>query len=137
MAKVSGLTTSVTVDDSAGTGRDISNDITSITVNTPRGAQDITGLDKSAVERLLLLADGSVSLTGVFNTAANKSHDVFKTIPTQSGTTTRTVVVVYPGPATLTMEMVLTDYSLNRGQDGSLVWTVPGQLANGTAPTWS
>lgn len=137
MAKVSGITTTVTVDDSAGTGRAITNDITSITVNTPRGSQDITGLDKSAVERLLLLADGSVSMTGVFNTTANQSHDVFKTIPTQAGTTTRTVVIVYPGPATLTMEMVLTDYSLNRGQDGSLVWTVPGQLANGTAPTWS
>ena len=137
MAKVSGLTTSVTVDDSGGTGRDISNDITSFTVTTPRGEQDITGLDKSAVERLLLRADGTINMTGVFNTATNKSHDVFKTIPTQAGTTTRTVVIVYPGPATLTMECVLTDYSLAFGADGSLIWTVPGSLANGTAPTWS
>lgn len=140
MAKTSGLTTSVTIDDAAGTGRDISNDITSINVSTPRGEQDITGLDKSAVERILLLADGSVSITGVFNSASNKSHDVFKTVPTQSGTgtgATRTVVIVYPGTITLTMEMIFTDYAINRAQDGSLTFTVPGSLANGTAPTWS
>jgi hypothetical protein len=88
VAKVSGLTTSVTVDNAAGTGQNISNDITSIDVSTPRGMQDITGLDKSAIERLLLLADGTVTLNGVFNTATNMSHDVFKTVPTQSGTGT-------------------------------------------------
>jgi hypothetical protein len=42
--------------------------------------QDITGLDKSANERLLLLADFSISLAGVFNDASNMSHDVFKTV---------------------------------------------------------
>lgn len=137
MAKVSGLTTSITVDDSGGTGRDISNDVTSFNVSTPRGSQDITGLDKSAVERLLLRADGNITITGVFNSASNKSHDVFKTVPTQAGTTTRTVVIVYPGSITLTMEMVFTDYSVPMAADGSLVWTATGELANGTAPTWS
>lgn len=140
MAKVSGLTTSVTVDDAAGAGQDLSNDILSFNVSTPRGVQDITGLDKSAVERLLLRADGTISMNGVFNSATSKSHDVFKTVPTQSGTgtgSTRTVVIVYPGPKTLTMECVLTDYQLSMGADGSLTWTVPGSLANGTAPAWS
>jgi hypothetical protein len=140
MAKVSGLTTSVTVDDGAGAGQNISNDITSFDVSTPRGSQDITGLDKSAVERLLLRADGNITMNGVFNSASNMSHDVFKTVPTQSGSgtgSTRTVVIVYPGTKTLTMECVLTDYSLAMGDDGSLTWSVPGQLANGTAPTWS
>ena len=140
MAKVSGITTSVTCDDASGTGRDISNDITSFNVSTPRGEQDITGLDKSAVERLLLLADGNITMNGVFNSASNKSHDVFKTVPTQSGSgtgSTRTVVIVYPGTITLTLEVILTDYQVSRGQDGSLTWSVPGSLANGTAPTWS
>lgn len=141
MTKVSGLTTSVTVDDAAGAGKDISNDITSFNVSTPRGTEDITGLDKSAVERILLRADGNISMNGVFNAStADKSHDVFKTVPTQSGSgtgSTRTVVIVYPGSKTLTMECVLTDYQINMGADGSLTWTVPGELANGTAPTWS
>lgn len=141
MTKASGLTTSVTVDDAAGTGKDISNDITSFNVSTPRGVQDITGLDKSAVERILLRADGNITMNGVYNAStADKSHDVFKTVPTQSGTgtgATRTVVIVYPGTKTLTMECVLTDYQVSFGADGSLTWSVPGQIANGTAPTWS
>lgn len=140
MAKVSGLTTSVTIDDASGTGRDISNDILSFNVSTPRGTQDITGLDKSAVERILLLADGTISLTVAFNTASNRAHDVFKTVPTQSGTgtgSTRTVVIVYPGTITLTLEVVFTSYDPARGADGSLIFSVNGELANGTAPTWS
>ena len=141
MTKASGLTTSVTVDNAAGAGKDISNDITSFNVSTPRGVQDITGLDKSAVERILLRADGNISMTGVYNAStADKSHDVFKSVPTQSGTgtgATRTVVIVYPGTKTLTMECVLTDYQVSMGADGSLTWTVPGSIADGVAPTWS
>jgi hypothetical protein len=37
--------------------RAIKNDITNWQMATPRGVQDITGVDKSANERLLLLAD--------------------------------------------------------------------------------
>lgn len=133
-AKESGIGMTVTVDDSAGSGKDISNDITSFSFNTPRGSQDITGLDKSAMERLLLLADGKVTINGVFNDATNKSFDVFKTVPTTS--VSRTVVILVSGQ-TLTMEMNFTDFSMNRGADGSLTWTATGELANGTAPTWS
>ena len=71
MAKESGLGMSVAVDDSAGTARTISNDITNLDWATPREEQDITGLDKSARERLLTLADFSVTLNGVFNDAAH------------------------------------------------------------------
>lgn len=134
MAKESGIGMTVTVDDSAGAGQAITNDITSISFATPRGMQDITGLDKSGIERLLLLADGTVSITGVFNDAANMSHAVFKTVPTTS--VSRTVVIVHSGQ-TLTMEMMFSDYSLNRAQDGSLTYTATGSLSNGTAPTWS
>lgn len=139
MAKESGIGFQWTIDDASGSGQDLSNDIGSFSFNTPRGVQDITGLDKSAIERIMLLADGSLSMTGFFNDAANKSHAVFKTIPTQAATgtgSTRTAVGVHSGQ-TLTMELVLTDYSMSRNQDGSIAWTVTGSLANGTAPTWS
>lgn len=135
MGKVSGLGMSVTVDDAAGDGKAISNDVTSINFGTPRGVQDVTGLDKSAIERILLLADGNVSLTGVFNASAGMSHDVFKTVATSDAT--RTVVIGLPGAVTLTMEMVFAEYSLSRAQDGSLTWSASGQLANGTAPAWA
>lgn len=134
MAKVSGLPTSVNLDDAGGVARNISNDILSINVATPRGVQDVTGLDKSAMERLLLLVDFTGTINGVFNTTANASHSVLKTV-TSSGAI-RTIAIGYPG-ATLTAEVVVSDYQVTRGQDGSLTWSAPFALADGAAPVWS
>lgn len=135
MAKESGLGwTTCTVDDASGTGQDIRNDCTNLQFSTPRAVQEVTGLDKSAIERLLLLADFSVTLNGVFNDAANKSHAVLKTIPSTS--VPRTVSLAVSGQ-TLANECLLTDYPLTRADSGELTWAVPGVLADGTVPTWS
>lgn len=125
---------SVAVDDSSGTPRTISNDITNFTMATPRGVQDVTGVDKSAIERLLLLADFSGSDNGVFNDAANMSHAVFKTVSSSSVNRTRTMSV---SGQSLAGEVVYTDYALTRGQDGSLTFSAPFVLADGAVPTWS
>lgn len=134
MAKEPGFPFSLSVDDSAGTARDIANDVTNLSWGTPRGVQDVTGVNKSAMERLLLLADASVTLNGVFNDAANMSHAVFKTVPSSS--VARTTALGISGQ-TLSMEMLFTDYGMSRPQSGELTWTAPGVLADGTVPTWS
>lgn len=135
MAKQSGMgVTTLSVDDGAAALQAIKNDVTNFQFATPRAIQDVTGVDKSAMERILLLADFSITLNGVFNTDANASHAVFKTIPSTS--VTRTVTLVHAAQ-TLTNECLLTDYAITRAQDGSLVWSVPGVLQSGTAPTWS
>jgi len=135
MAKEPGFPFSVAVDDSSGTPRTISNDVNSLTLATPRGVQDITGVDKSAIERQLLLADMSVTLSfAAFNDAANMSHSVFKTVPSSSVARTTTLGV---SGQTLAGELLYTDYALSRGADGSLTATAPGVLADGTVPTWS
>ena len=134
MAKESGLGMSVIIDDSGGSARTISNDITTIDISTPREEQDITGLDKSAHERLLLLADFSVSISGVFNDASNMSHDVFKTVSSTSVARTTTTAI---SGQTLPGELFYTDYGVARGSDGSLVWSAPGALAGGVVPTWA
>jgi len=135
MAKQSGLAmTTLSVDDSSGTARAIINDITNFTVSTPRGVQDITGVDKSAMERLLLLADMSVTANGVLNVAANQSHDVFKTVTSTS--VNRTTTLTQSG-VTLAGELLYTDYQLSRSNSGELTWTAPGVLADGTVPTWA
>lgn len=134
MAKATGLAwTTLSVDTSGGGATDIRNDITDLNFSTPRGIQDITGIDKSAKESLLLLADFSISLKGVFNVAS--SHTVFATISSTSPTS-RTVTIVV-NTATLPNECNLTDYQIVRSASGELTWTVPGQLADGTAPTWA
>jgi hypothetical protein len=135
MAKESGLGWSTcSIDDSGGTARAIVNDFTNISFATPRGVQDVTGIDKSAYERLLLLADATFEGTGVFNDAANMSHAVFKTVPSSS--VARTVTLTVSGQ-TLANEMIFTDYPLTRAASGELTFTVPGQLSDGTVPTWS
>jgi hypothetical protein len=136
VAKQSGITMAVSVDDSAGTLRNISNDVLSVTFNTPRGVQDVTGLDKSGMERILLLADGQVTINCAYNTLASTgSHTVLKTIPSNSNN--RTVTLTPLGGSALSMEMVGTDYSVNRAQDGSLTSAATFQLADGAVPTWS
>lgn len=140
MAKTSGLGAAVLVQDASASAKTISNDITNFQFSTPRAVQDVTGVDKSANERILLLADYSVTLNGVFNSASsNMSHDVFKTIPSTS--VVRSVELDPIGTATgapaLVVNCVLTDYQLTRANTGELTWQVPGSLADGAVPTWS
>lgn len=135
MAKGPGFPFTVAVDDSAGSPQTISNDISNLQFATPRGVQDITGVDKSAIERQLLLADFSITLNGpALNPSANRQHAVFKTVPSSSVNRTTTLTVA---AQVLAAEVLYTDYSLNRGQDGSLTWTAPGVLADGAVPTWA
>jgi len=135
VAKQTGLAwTTLSVDDSAGTPRDIRNDITSLDFATPRDVQEVTGIDKSAMERLLLLADFSIDLAGVLNTAANLSHDVFKTVPSTSVNRTVSIGI---GGKTLPNEALFTDYALTRSEKGELTWKAPGVLADGVVPTWA
>jgi len=134
MAKESGLGMTVAIDDSGGSARTISNDITNLDFATPREEQDITGLDKSARERLLLLADFTVSISGVFDDASNMAHDVFKTVPSSSVARTTTLTI---SGQVLAGELYYTDYALSRGSDGSLTFSTPGSLAGGAVPTWA
>tara|TARA_R100000808_G_scaffold3776_4_gene12982 strand:+ start:3275 stop:3691 length:417 start_codon:yes stop_codon:yes gene_type:complete len=136
MAKQSGLGDYIAVDDSGGSARDISNDVSTIEVAIPQNLLEATGIDKSAMERIIGLGDGTVTLNGTFNPAANMSHAVFKT---RSGV--RTVDYRVGGNTSsnpkLSMEMLISSYNLSRGTDGSMTWTAELALQSGTLPTWS
>ena len=134
MAKESGIGMSIAVDDRGGSARTISNDITDWSLSTPRGVQDVTGLDKSAHETLQLLADFSITLNGVFDDAANVAHAVFATVPSSS--VARTVTITISGQS-LPNETFFNDYALTRAATGELTWSAPGVLTGGTVPTWA
>ena len=159
MAKESGLGMALAIDDSGGTARTISNDITNLDWAIPRGildvtgvdksaierlplldfaipraVQDVTGIDKSANERLLLLADFSIGVSGIFNDASNASHDVLKNVSSTS--VARTVTITVSGQ-TLPNECFFTDYALSRGAGGELTFSAPGVLTGGVVPTWA
>ncbi len=141
MAKSTGMAiTTLGVGDSANSVQDIRNDITNWSFSTPRGVQDVTGIDKSAVERLLLLADFSVTLNGVFNsTATTSAHAVFKTVPSTSVLRTMNLTITGSVAANLNQAsaILFTDYALTRPQTGELTFAVPGVLGSGAVPTWS
>lgn len=129
-----GLTT-LSVDDSSGTVTDIRADVNNFQFATPRGVQDVTGVNKSAYERLLLLADFSITLNGAgFDVQASQAHTTFKTVPSTSVLRTTTITVQ---GVTLACETLYTDYSITRGGDGAITWTAPGVLGDGSVPTWA
>lgn len=135
MPKQSGLAfTTLTVDDGAASPQVIKNDVTDFDFSTPRGTQDVTGVDKSAYERILLLADFQINLNGVFDPDANKSHDVFKTVPSTSVVRTVSLAIA---SKTLANECIATDYALTRAASGEFTWKVPLILCDGATPAWA
>lgn len=112
--------------------------MTNLDFATPRGVQDTTGIDKSAMERLLLLADMSLNLNGVFDDGANLAHVVFKTVPSTS--VARTLTLTVSGQTlggTPAVTLLFTDFAYARAQSGEFTWTTSGVLANGLIPTWT
>ena len=135
--KLSGIGMAVTVDEGDATGpRTISNDITSLTISMPRAMQDVTGLDSSGVERILLLADLSVGLQGVFDDAALLSHIVFKTVPADGPAVLRSLSIAISNQ-TMTAETQADNYTLTRAAGGAFTWSVNLLNANGAIPAWS
>ena len=141
MAKTTGLAwTTLGVGDASNSVQDIRNDVTNLQFAMPRGVQDVTGIDKSAIERLLLLGDFSITLNGVFNsTATTSEHAVFKTITSTS--VLRTVNMTITGSVAANLNqasaILFTDYQFSRPQTGEATWSVPGVLGNGAVPTWT
>jgi len=124
--KISALTTTVTV-----ASNNISNDVLSFSFDTPYGVQEISGLDKSAVERLLLRADCTGSFTFAFNVDASRSHATLKTPGA------KTFVILFAQVATATFTALTTNYALAVGADGSITGTANWALSSGTAVAWT
>lgn len=137
MAKTTGLGATLLCDDSTSSAQTISNDVGDFQFSTPRGLQVITGIDKSAQERLLVLADYSATLKGFFNTASNLSHAVFKTVPSTSVNRNLKIEPTSGSTPYLSCLCALSDYSITRAANGELTWQVKADLADGTVPTWT
>ena len=136
MAKTSGLAATVSVDNSAGSLKDISIDVGDFDISLPQNLLDVTGVSKSAFERIIGLGDGTITLNGFFDSASNLAHDVFKT---RTGVSTTTIVLYVSGSSDpqISMECLVANYNISRGSDGSLTWNAVLQLQDGTVPVYS
>ena len=135
MAKESGIGATLTIDDSGGTGRAVTNDIVSTTFDTPRAELIVTGLDVSSQERLLGLGDFTATCVGVFNDAASTGW--FTVISDALSTDVARTWSYVLSAQTLTVETNCTGVSYPRGADGSQGITATFALQSGTDPTWS
>lgn len=125
MAKQSGLGwTTCSVDDAAGSVQAIINDVTNLQFAMPRGVQDVTGIDKSAYERIGGTLDGRLEATSWWNPTL--SHPVLSALPTADvhemyccGTT-----LGRPAAALVAKQV---NYDGNRGNDGSFTFNTSSQ----------
>jgi hypothetical protein len=137
ISKQSGLGEVITVADSAGTVQTITNDITNWTLSTPHATQDVTGVDKSANELILLLSTISMTYNGVFNDAADMSHEVFSTAPSTSAQRANSLQPTASAYPVFNANLLFTDYQLTRAATGELTFQVPGVGCDGVVPTWT
>lgn len=134
MAKETGLGwTTLNVDNNSGTPNDIKNDVTSLDWSVSNAMQEVTGLDKSAIERLSLLADFTITLNGVFDDGSNLSFQTLKDLTTG---VSRTVSLTVSGQ-TLANECLGTNFDFDRSDSGEFTWKSTLVLQNGTVPAWS
>lgn len=132
MAKINGIPTSFTIDNTAGTPVDISDLVGQVTVNTSRALQDVTGLDKDGTERITLRGDYTIDVQG-FEDDGTDIDAIFLDPAEQ-----RDVVIVFPN-RTFTGVAVIGSFSEARNADGSLGWTANLSQAGGEslADVWS
>lgn len=124
MAKSSGLGQGMVV-----AGVSIPGDIQTVNVRGGPALLDVTGIDKSAFERIGGLLDGAIDLGTFFNDAASRAHATLSTLPTGD----RQVLYYFGstiGSAFAAMVGKQLDYGPTRGTDGSLTIAVP-HPANG------
>jgi len=95
---------------------------------------DVTGIDKSAFERIGLVRDGGLDWTAFFNPATDKAHDRLSTLPTtdQILTYCRGTAI---GSEAACMVGKQINYDPTRNTDGSLRLGVQA-LANGYGLEW-
>lgn len=133
MAKETGLgQTTLSLDDDGGNPQDIRNDVTNWDLSTPMNLQEVTGVDKYAMERLGLLKDASGNLNGVFNPASNRAHQVLSGNLRVPRTLTHVI-----STASMALEVLISDYSVTRAAGGEFTYQSPYSLQNGAEPDWT
>lgn len=105
------------------------------TVGGGPAALDITGIDKSAYERIGGLRDGRIEWTSFFNDAAGAAHPALKDLPTGD------TVVSYLRGTTLgndacSMLSKQINYDGTRANDGMFTFNIQAQCTGGQGLAW-
>lgn len=117
-------------------GYNLSGDVSTVALSSPRTVQDTTAIDKAANERLLLTQDGAINWTSFFNPGeeADAAHAVLSVLPTAD------VLVTYCrgtgiGKQSACMVSKQLNYDGTRGDGGEFTFALQAQ-ANAWGLEW-
>ena len=130
MAKQSGLGDRLLV-----AGYNLSGDIGSLgRIGGGPAPLEVTGIDKSAFERIGGLRDGAIEYSAWFNPSSSRAHERLSALPTSDQVVTylRGTTLGNAGACLVGKQI---DYAPSRGDDGSLTIAVSA-LANGYGLEW-
>lgn len=131
MAKSSGLGGALYID-----GYNVSNDVGSLnSIACPSETLDVTGIDKSAFERIYGRRDGVMEFAPFFNPATNKAHDVLSTLPTTDRVITCCPITPALGGPAAGIVAKQVGHDPTRGDDGAFVFSTTTN-ANGYGLEW-
>jgi len=131
MAKQGGLGDNLYV-----SGYNFSGDIGSISrIGGGPAANDVTGIDKHAHERIGGLIDGSIEYMAYFNPSVGRAHERLSALPTglQIISYCRSTLLGAPGAGLIARQI---DYPGTRAADGGFTFTISAQAANGVGLEW-
>lgn len=130
MSKQSGLGDNLYI-----AGYDLSGDISALpNIGGGPAVQDVTGIDKSAMQRIGLLRDGRMQMATFFNPAVGQAHPRLASLPTTD------VILSYfrgttAGGQSACMVAKQANYDGTRADSGEFTFTVEA-LANGYGLEW-
>jgi len=115
-------------------GYDVSGDTRSLDIDSQVSPIDVTGIDKSAHERVGGQRDATLKTTTYLNPAAGRAHAVYSTLPTTDRIATYCRGTTL-GSAALCMQARQIGYDPKRGDDGAILIDVE-VLSDGYASEW-
>ncbi|HEX7134076.1 MAG TPA: hypothetical protein VF228_15980 [Iamia sp.] len=116
-------------------GYRLGNDVGSISnMSSPVGQQVVTGLDKSAFERICLLRDGMMSFEPFFNPDEDRIHEVLSALP-RGDLIVSALVGTAQGAPVYSLSGKQNNYDGSRGADGALTFATT-MTGNGWGADW-
>jgi hypothetical protein len=116
-------------------GYDLSGDVGSLSrIGGGPALLEVTGINKSGIERIGGLRDGGIEFTAFFNDAAGQAHPVLSALPTTDRIATYCRGTTLGNPAACMVAKQI-NYDPTRNADGSLTETIQ-TLANGYGLEW-
>lgn len=131
MAKINGLPTSFSLDDSVGAPQTFSNQVAQLGLNIVQALQEVSGLDVEGTERIGLRGDWSTPISG----AGMSADDVIPVFGDVRGS--RTLAITWPGSVTFGGECLISDFTSTVNPDGSWDWSATLSGSDGIFPVIS